>query len=309
MNPDLQAACEIADANDGQARLKPGSPAPLQLWWHGDSDSNDQAFLVEGLLREIGTAIMPGPWGSYKTFVAIDLAVSVMRRNTFAGRAINKRCGVLFIAAEGAFEIPIRLQAAYVEESPDDDSPLPFARADQCVRLLDKSALAILKATADEAARHMKERHGVELGLIEIDTMAAAAGFDDENSNSETQRAMNVLKALADHAKCCVLVVDHFGKSAETGTRGGSAKEASADAVLAILKGLGVRAGASELIAVDACRIFALELKAEDGRRTEARLQFMADMEAAGAFTCVAYGLGRALAVLASWGLLPGRAS
>jgi hypothetical protein len=74
----------------------------------------------------------------------------------------------------------------------------------------------------------------------------------------------------------------------------------------AILKGLGVRAGASELIAVDACR---LELKAEDGRPTEARLQFMADMEAAGAFTCVAYGLGRAPAVLANWGLLRGRAS
>jgi len=178
---------------------------------------------------------MPGPWGSYKTFVAIDLAVSVMRRNTFAGRAINKRCGVLFIAAEGAYEIPIRLQAAYEEGGLDDDSPLPFARADQCPRLLDKNALAILKKTADEAVRHMKERHGVELGLIMIDTMAAAAGFDDENSNSETQRAMNLLKALAEHAKCCVLVVDHFGKSAETGTRGGSAKEASADAVLAIL--------------------------------------------------------------------------
>jgi hypothetical protein len=37
--------------------------------------------------------------------------------------------------------------------------------------------------------------------------------------------------------------------------------------------------------------------------------QLIADMEAAGAFACVAYGLGRALAVLASWDLLRGRAS
>jgi RecA-family ATPase len=213
MNPDKES--------DHINRPGAGTPGPLRLWWHGDPDSNDRSFLIEGLLPEIGTAIMPGPWGSYKTFVAIDLAVSVMRRNTFAGRAINRRCGVLFIAAEGAFEIPIRLQAAHEEEGFENNLPLPFARADQCARLLDKSALAILKATADEAARHMKERYGVELGMIVIDTMAAAAGFDDENSNSETQRAMNVLKALADHAKCCVLVVDHFGKSAETGTRGG----------------------------------------------------------------------------------------
>jgi hypothetical protein len=68
-----------------------------------------------------------------------------------------------------------------------------------------------------------------------IDTMAAAAGFDDENSNSEAQRVMNVLTALAHRFRCLVLVVDHFGKTAETGTRGGSAKEGSADAVLAIL--------------------------------------------------------------------------
>jgi hypothetical protein len=59
----------------------------------------------------------------------------------------------------------------------------------------------------------------------------------------------------------------------------------------AILKGLGVyRHGG---------RIFTLELKAEDGRPTEAQLQLIADMEAAGAFACV----------LESWGLLRGRAS
>ena len=45
---------------------------------------------------------------------------------------------------------------------------------------------------------------------------------------------MAVLTALALRLKCLVLVVDHFGKAAETGTRGGSAKEGSADAVLAI---------------------------------------------------------------------------
>jgi hypothetical protein len=117
----------------------------------------------------------------------------------------------------------------------DDLSPLPFAMADQCSRLLDSNALTILKATASQAAERIRFRHGLDLGIIVIDTMAAAAGFDDENSNSEAQRVMNVLAALAQHFRCLVLVVDHFGKAVETGTRGGSAKEGSADAVLAIL--------------------------------------------------------------------------
>src|SRR6202043_582641 len=64
---------------------------------------------------------------------------------------------------------------------------------------------------------------------------SAAAGFRDENSNAEAQSVMNVLTRLSLRYRCLVLVVDHFGKLAETGTRGGSAKEGSADAVLALL--------------------------------------------------------------------------
>ncbi len=74
----------------------------------------------------------------------------------------------------------------------------------------------------------------------------------------------------------------------------------------AIHKGMGARAGVSDLILVRLGRIFALELKAPGGAATEAQLEFIADMERAGAFTCVAEGLDRALAVLEQWGLLKG---
>ena len=153
----------------------------MQLWWHGDDEANaDRTWLIEGLLPEIGTAIVSGSWGSHKTFIVVDLAVSLMRGESFAGRAVNRRCGVLFIAAEGAFEIAVRLQASY-ETNHEDWSPLPFARADECPRLLDRNAFSILEATAKEAAERMRSHHGVELGLIVIATMAAAVGFDDEN--------------------------------------------------------------------------------------------------------------------------------
>jgi hypothetical protein len=72
----------------------------------------------------------------------------------------------------------------------------------------------------------------------------------------------------------------------------------------AIMKGLGVRAGVPDLIAIHEGRCYAMELKAEGGRPTEAQLATIAAMEAAGAFCCVAEGLERALAVLEAWGLL-----
>lgn len=76
-----------------------------------------------------------------------------------------------------------------------------------------------------------------------------------------------------------------------------------------IMKGLGVRAGVSDVIAVHGGKIFALELKAPGGRATEAQLEFLSDMEKAGAFTACVEGLDRALATLEAWQLLRGRAS
>jgi hypothetical protein len=75
----------------------------------------------------------------------------------------------------------------------------------------------------------------------------------------------------------------------------------------AILKGMGVRSGVPDIVAVHQGRTYGLELKAPGGRISEAQLKAIADMEAAGAYTAVAEGLDRALAVLEAWGLLQGK--
>jgi hypothetical protein len=74
----------------------------------------------------------------------------------------------------------------------------------------------------------------------------------------------------------------------------------------AIFKSLGVRAGVADIIAVHQGKIFALELKAEDGRPTEAQIEFLSDIERAGAFTAMPRGLDAAIAKLEAWGLLRG---
>ena len=45
------------------------------------------------------------------------------------------------------------------------------------------------------------------------------------------------------------------------------------------------------------------------GRPTPKQLEAIAALESAGAYTCIAEGLDRALAVLEAWGTLRGRAS
>ncbi len=77
----------------------------------------------------------------------------------------------------------------------------------------------------------------------------------------------------------------------------------------AILRGLGLRKGAPDLLFVHQGRTFGLELKRVGGRPSEDQLACLAAMEAAGASTCIAEGVDRALACLEAWGLLRGRAS
>src|ERR1700730_12198572 len=77
----------------------------------------------------------------------------------------------------------------------------------------------------------------------------------------------------------------------------------------AIMKGLGVKAGVPDVVAIHKGRCYAIELKAEGGRATPKQLEAIAAMEAAGAYCCIAEGLDRALATLEAWGLLKGRPS
>jgi hypothetical protein len=68
--------------------------------------------------------------------------------------------------------------------------------------------------------------------------VAASAGYarmGAESDNAIGQQLMNLLKLAAEQLDCFVLGVDHFGKNIDTGTRGGSSKEGSADLVLACL--------------------------------------------------------------------------
>ena len=213
-------------------------PHQSALHWHGDVDPDEgRAWLAQNLLPETGKGLVSGQWGVYKTFVVLDLAAAVIAGASFIDFKILRRGGVLFIAAEGGSEISVRLQAVLENKYPQIERA-PFAWTITCPKLLGRKAVSELVAWANEAAAHMQQEFGLPLALIVIDTVVAAAGYSkvgEESDASVGQAIMNVLEELARRTGALVLGVDHFGKSAETGTRGTSAKEGSADVVLALL--------------------------------------------------------------------------
>jgi hypothetical protein len=237
-------------ADQGQGQTSQGARPTFELFWHGQKyDRALRPWLIEKLIFETGTGLASGQWGAAKTFGVLDLSASVMTATTFAGRKVVRRGGVVFVAAEGASEIPIRLAglveqklrpeaeraiAAGAEPVANLDS-LPFAWIEDCPDLQDINSFNKLVATVGLAGEQIRERFDLPLALIIIDTMSAAGNFKDQDDAAEGQFVMNRLAELSRQTRAFVLAVDHFGKAVESGTRGTSAKEASADVILAWL--------------------------------------------------------------------------
>src|SRR5262249_43936632 len=113
--------------------------------WHGDVDAQQiRKWSVAGLLPETGVALISGQWGTYKTFVAIDLAAAVMTGSEFIQFPVSRRGGVLFFACEGQSEVAIRLTAAFGARG--GTGRAPFAWQENCPRLLDPNASKIMAA-------------------------------------------------------------------------------------------------------------------------------------------------------------------
>ena len=76
-----------------------------------------------------------------------------------------------------------------------------------------------------------------------------------------------------------------------------------------ILAGLGVTKGCPDILAWHDGKAFAMEIKSEDGRLSEAQAEMINRLDKAGVFTAVCHGLDRCLACLEAWALLKGKVS
>jgi hypothetical protein len=88
------------------------------------------------------------------------------------------------------------------------------------LKLFDPESV-IVRAKAISAG--MMKRSGVPQTLIEIDTVVATAGFKKSGDKDDAvlgAQMIAAMKPISGETGAFVRGVDHFGKAAETGTRG-----------------------------------------------------------------------------------------
>ena len=229
-------------AYDKQARERQAkqnnSAEPYGGFWHGDpAVSTEISWAMQGLIPQVGKGFISAQWGLFKTFTALDLAGAFMSGRPFIDYEVIRRGGVVYLAGEGYPTLPLRLQTLLQTKHTELAERAPIRVFNGCPPLLRADAVNELVALLEPVAAEMQARFELPLALVIFDTLASTAGYQEKGDEDDAviiQRIQNVLTAVSNRLQTFLLVLDHFGKLVDTGTRGSSNKEAGTDLVLAL---------------------------------------------------------------------------
>lgn len=174
--------------------------------------------LINGLLDLDTVAWLIGKSGSYKSFVALDMAACIARGEPWHGHAVRQGTTV-YVVAEGARGMKLRMQAWQREHG----SMKGVVFLPRPVQVKNREAWAILV----EACRRIGPV------MIALDTQARVTVGMNENDNSEMGVFIHAADQLRRATGACVLVVHHIGRNG-TDARGASAIDGAQDHELRI---------------------------------------------------------------------------
>lgn len=237
------ARMDVEPAPETGARPAPVRPPegglPDGVEWISDASLAPLAWRVDGVLEAKGLSVLYGDSGSGKSFVAVDMGLSVARGLPFAGQE-TRQGAVMYIAGEGVQGIARRAHAWARQKGVDLNAPIggakatPFFRRKQ-LNLLDKAELADLV----EQMAGIAEAIETPFAMVIIDTLARNF-HGNENATDEMQAFVNNCDTLKDIFGCSVLIVHHTAKGAPGVSRGSGALRASADTEMRVTNEAGV---------------------------------------------------------------------
>ena len=188
-------------------------------------------FHVDGYLEKDAIAVMYGPSGVGKSFIAYDLALCIATGTRWHNCAVEQG-PVCILAGEGHNGIGRRVAAwsKHRKVGVTDETPLFISR--KAVRLMSQAAAQILAEEIEKAVAVF----GRPPSLVVVDTLAR--NFEgDENSSKDVGAFIDTVDALVRKRwpKCSILIVHHTGHDS-TRARGSSALKSGVDQEFAISK-------------------------------------------------------------------------
>lgn len=175
-------------------------------------------WLIDGILQEKALAVLYGQPGAGKTFLALDMALSVATGSEFHGLTA-KQGRVVYLAVDSLDYLDVRCEGWLSVREAGSTDDLLFC--EKPVTLND--ARNVVSFTSEV-------RQDGPVSLVVIDTLAHCNG-GDENSAADMQALVNGARAIRNTLEAAVLLIHHTPKLTSD-MRGSGALRAGVDTAM-----------------------------------------------------------------------------
>jgi len=209
--------------------LVPRQLLNIEAW--DDIEDEPVEWLIDNVLPKKAFCALYGPPGSYKSFVALDIAEAVATGRPWMGREVQAAGAVLYIAGEGFGGIGARIKACKMHNRTQAGAEIYVIRAAINMRSSAEDFDLLVASIKD-----LMEKSGVQFELVQIDTLARAFGGGNENNSEDMGAFIHNAGRIQRMLGCAMMVLHHSGKDATKGLRGHSSLLGAVDTQLELLK-------------------------------------------------------------------------
>jgi hypothetical protein len=225
-------AKEFAPDPPTPAEAKPAKPIKtvnIEAW--DDIQDEPVEWMIHSILPTKSFSALFGPPGSFKSFIALDMAEAIATGRPWMGNQIEKQGAVLYICGEGFGGMGARIKACQIHHSTPKGAPIYVIRHQLNLRSSAEDFNALMMAVVQ-----LVETTGIEFQLLIIDTLARAFGGGNENDSDAMGSFITSMGKIQEFLACALMVLHHSGKDLAKGLRGHSSLLGAVDTQLEILR-------------------------------------------------------------------------
>ena len=174
-------------------------------------------WLIQDVLPRRGFSALFGPPGSFKSFIALDIAHSIATGTGWMGKEVSTPGAVLYICGEGHGGIGARIRACRLHHKTELGAKVYVIRHQLNLRSSKEDIQQLQLAISN-----LVQREAIRFELVQIDTLARAFGGGNENDSSDMGAFIASLSKIQRLLDCALQIVHHVGKDITKGLRGHS---------------------------------------------------------------------------------------
>jgi hypothetical protein len=218
-----------ADPPKEADKPKPTKTIKIESW---DTIQDEPVeWLIDGVIPKGSFTALYGPPGSFKSFIALDIAEAIATGRAWMGKEVKQTGAVLYLAGEGFGGIGARIKACKMHHQTEDGAPIYIVRHQLNLRSSAEDFNALMLAVVQ-----LVEQTGMEFSLAIVDTLARAFGGGNENSSEDMGAFITAMGKVQEFLNCALMVLHHSGKDAAKGLRGHSSLLGAVDTELELLR-------------------------------------------------------------------------